>query len=313
MPRSRFRRSVSAVLPTLITLGLMAFVGRWFAIRWNVVMGAADRPAIAWGWIGISALLLILHAGTALAIWRQVLAAVGATITWGEAIDSFVPSLLARYVPGKVWANAMRVGLARRAGVRIGVGAGALLWETLVALGSAGVIAVAGLRGYSATGARSALLLVAGVLSVWIVAAIAVHHPRGESLLHRLGGTNPIRRPGALLPSVALTFLGWACFGAAHLAIVRALLPVGLEAFGVVAGGVALAWAGGYLAIVMPLGLGVRDGLLLVLLAGLLSPQQALMFVAVSRLVQLVVDTSITGLWLVRQITRRTALGTVTR
>ncbi len=110
-----------------------------------------------------------------------------------------------------------------------------------------------------------------------------------------------MRNPIALLPSIGMSFVGWMLFGGAQIAL--SVAPLGFDAFILIAGAVALAWAGGYLAIVMPLGLGVRDG---ILLAPVLSPQQALLFVALSQLVQLVVDATVTGGgWLVGQVGRR--------
>jgi glycosyltransferase 2 family protein len=313
MPAPRPSRPLVAILPTLLALALLAFAGRWFALRWQAVMGTAERPAIAWGWLGLAAFLLMVHASTAMVIWRQVLAAVGARLTWRETLDSFAPSLLARYVPGKVWANAVRLGLARRAGVRLGASAGAILWETQVALGTGGLVAFVGLSIAGEAQARTAGWLVLGVLAAWVVAAVVARRASGAALIERFGGAGPVREPAVLLPAVLTSVLGWVLFSLAHLAVVRAVAPVGLDALPVVAGAVALAWAGGYLAIVMPLGLGVRDGLLLVLLAGTLTPAPALLFVALSRLVQLAVDATITGGWLVRQLGRGGAAGAAPR
>ena len=60
----------------------------------------------------------------------------------------------------------------------------------------------------------------------------------------------------------------------------------------------------GYLAIVVPLGIGVRDGLLLVLLASLFDPAAALVFVALARVVQLGVDLALTSAWLLARRAR---------
>lgn len=302
-------RSVSdrllAALPTLLALLLLAVAVRWFSARWDVVLAGGPRPDVTWPWLLVAFGLLVAHAGSAVVIWRLVLRAVGAPLTFREALDSFVPSLLVRYVPGKIWANTIRLALTRRAGVRYGATTGAILWETLVAVGSAGIVALAGLAASAQQNAvRAAAVLVLATLGAWIATGLLVRHPRGAALLHRLGGTDPVRSPVALAPSVATSLVGWALYGTAHLAIVRALAPVGLDAWPLIVGTVALAWAGGYLAIVMPMGLGVRDGILLVLLAPLLDPARALLFVALSRLVQLAVDGSVTVGWIILQSMR---------
>jgi glycosyltransferase 2 family protein len=308
MPAPRPARPVLAALPTLLAVALLAVAARWFALRWDAVMAGDARPPVAFAWLVPAALLLGLHAASSVILWRSVLRAVGVTLSGREAVDSFVPSLLARYVPGKIWASAVRLELARRAGARLGAGAGAILWETLIALGSAGLVALVGLREAGRPEAvRAAALLAAGAAMVWVATAMLSRHPRGAAVLHRIGGTEPVRAPAALAPAVGAVLMCWALFAFAHLAIVRAVAPVGLESLPLVAGAVTLAWAGGYLAVVMPMGLGVRDGLLLVLLAPLLDPPGALLFVALSRLVQLAVDGGITAGWLLQRSLRRPA------
>lgn len=114
MTTPRSRHPLLTALPTLLAVALLGFAARWFMGRWEAVMAGGARPAIAWGWLGVAALVLLVHAAASMVMWRQMLRAVGSPLSLGDAIDSFAPSLLARYVPGKVWANAVRLGLARR-------------------------------------------------------------------------------------------------------------------------------------------------------------------------------------------------------
>lgn len=272
-------------------------------------MSSGERPPIALGWIAIAFVVLVLHAGSALLIWHRILGAVGARVPIRVAFDSFAPSLLARYVPGKIWANTVKLALARHAGVRYGATTGAILWETLIALGTAGAVAFVGLVGRAEPEtSRLAVVLVAFTLLAWTGARWMIRHPRGVALLERVASGDSLRRPRAFFAPLALSIAGWLLFGAAHWAVARAVAPVAATDLPLLAGAVALAWAGGYLAVVMPVGLGVRDGILLALLAPLLDPAQALVFVAVSRIVQLAADVAVTALWLIRpRVSRATA------
>jgi uncharacterized membrane protein YbhN (UPF0104 family) len=130
-----------------------------------------------------------------------------------------------------------------------------------------------------------------------MAAALMARQPRTAPLVERFGGTRLVRSPSMLAPAFWTSLVAWALYGSAHLAIARAVAPVGLDAWPLVTGAMAIAWAGGYVAM-MPVGLGVRDGIQLILLAPVLTPAQALLFVALSRLVQLAVDASITAGWL---------------
>jgi uncharacterized membrane protein YbhN (UPF0104 family) len=307
------RRSAGArllgALPTVLAVVLLVAAGRWFAARWAAVVGEGPAPTIAWGWIALAFALLLTQSVLLVTVWQRLLGAVGASLPWRTAADSIVPSLLARYVPGKVWANAARLALARRAGVALGVTTGALVWEALLGLSTTSVLAVAGLYGRTDQATfRSALLLLVLTIAGWGVAAVIARTPNGAALLRRFGGTAPVSRPAAIAPAFALSLVGLLFFAGAHLAVAIAVAPaslIGITDFPLVAGAVALAWAAGFLAFVMPVGLGVRDGLLLLLLAPLLDSPQALLLVALSRLVQLAVDGTITALWLLDRTMRR--------
>ncbi|MEX2181370.1 MAG: lysylphosphatidylglycerol synthase domain-containing protein [Gemmatimonadaceae bacterium] len=300
------RSSLRLALPALLSLVLVAVAVGWFADRWAAVAATGERPAVAWPWLALAAVLLVAHAFTALAIWHRAMRAIGAVFPWRTSLDLFAPSLLARYVPGKIWANALRLALSRRAGVRLGATTGAIVWETIIGLGTAGVVALAALSGGPDSRPRNAAaLLLAITATIWIVARLAVRHPRGAALLARFGSAELLRAPSALARAVPYALVGWFAYGLAHLAIARAVAPVTGADLPLVMGAVALAWAGGYLAFVMPVGLGVRDGLLLVLLAPLLEPAAALLFVALGRLVQLAVDAALTGVWLISAAARR--------
>lgn len=297
------RHRVLAALPTLLAVVLLVLAARWFAARWDAVAMQAARPDIAWGWIAVAFALLLAHAATAFTIWRQVLIAVGSPLPWREAADSWAPTLLARYVPGKVWAHAVRLALARRAGVSLTSSTGAILWEILLALGGAGLLALLGFIGRGDGPAfKAAIALLGGAALLWGIAVLVARHPRGSAMLTRIGGTAPARRPKALLPAFITGLVGWTCFGLAHVAVVAAVASVAPADVSVIVRAVALAWAGGFLAFVVPMGLGVREGLLLLLLAPVLDQPHALLFVALSRLVQLSVDALVTVAWL---LTRR--------
>jgi uncharacterized membrane protein YbhN (UPF0104 family) len=318
-----------ALLSAAVAVVVLVLAARWFAGQWEMAMAGIDRPPIAWGWVAVAALVLVVHALLACRIWQQVLAAVGAPLAWRQAFDAFAPSLLARYVPGKIWAHSVRVALGRRAGVRYGLSTGAIVWEAAVGLGSAAVVAAIGLAGRAPEGmVRGAVALFVACLAAWAVLALLARTARGAALLDRFGGTAPAREPRLLVPAFSTSLASWLVYGAAHLALVRALVPPGapIEAalgasaittmsgatdptastvfgatgFALLLGALALAWAGGYLVIVMPAGLGVRDGLLLLLLAPILDPARALLFVGLSRLVQFTVDAGITLGWLAR-------------
>jgi hypothetical protein len=308
-PRSSVTTRIWAAVSTVLALLLLALAAYWFRQRWREVIGLGPLPPISWPWVGLGALLLVAHAATSVRLWMQVVRATGARFTTREAVDTFMPSLLARYVPGKVWANGARMLLARRAGVTLGSVTGALLWEMAVVLFTAGIFALALLGGSSDRRdlllALTLCVVAAGALATLSVLAATARRAHDSRIARWLRGAEVVRSPVQLAPAFGTALMGWILYGAAHVAIILALGDVPAAAWPLVGGAVTIAWAGGFIAIFAPAGLGVRDGLLLVMIGAVLDPVRALLFVAVSRLAQVAVDVVLTAGWLGLRFTRR--------
>lgn len=266
---------------TLLAVATMFVAARWFVVQWRDVGVAGAGLALRPGWILAAALLLTMNAVAALALWRKVLAAAGVVLGWRAATDTFAPSLLTRYIPGRIWANAARMAVARRMGVGIVRSGSAVVWETLLAMTAALLVAWIGL-GQRLPPAFKGVVpgLLACAALAWILAAVNDRLPRGIA--------------AAWMVSLA----GWAAYSAAHVALALAITDVSIDQIGLLTGSLALAWAVGYLAIFVPLGFGIRDILLVQLLAPLFAPLEALAFVTIARLVQLGVDALLTVGWL---------------
>ena len=282
-----------SILGMLAGMALLAYVAapHWAAVR---AAGRGMSPL----WVLAAALALSLHYAIAFGIWLACLRATGARATARQAADTYVPSLLARYVPGKVWSYGVRMAIARRAGMSMTEVTGAVGWEMLLALAGAGVVALAVTPG-TAIDPRirmaTALFTLACFVMVAVVKLIA-SRPSAPSILRRLGlgGT----AGAGFLARLGLAHLaGWLVYGVAHWCLARAITPIGMDAFPLVTGAVALAWIGGYLALITPAGLGVREGLLTVLLAPHLGAGPVLVLAGASRLLAISLEIALLLAW----------------
>ena len=281
-PRGAVTGALS-IVGMLAGMALLAYVAapHWAAVR---VAGSGMSPL----WVLAAALALSIHYAVAFGIWLACLRATGARATARQAADTYVPSLLARYVPGKVWSHGVRMALARRAGMSMTEVTGAVGWEILLALAGAGVVALAATWN-TALDPRiriaTALFTIACFVMVAAVKLLA-SRPSAPAILRRLGlgGT----AGAGFLARVGVAHLaGWLVYGVAHWCLARAITPIGMDAFPLLTGAVALAWIGGYLALITPAGLGVREGLLTLLLAPHLGAGPVLVLAGGSRLLAL--------------------------
>lgn len=224
--------------------------------------------------------------------WRECYRALGMRLPIATAFHVFLISQIGKYVPGSVWPVLTQMEMARERGFSRSRAASASVISMLVGLVTAAI-------------ASTALFFTRGqeILSdYWYVALVIplagtlLAPPVLTRLLTVIGRL--LHRPfeastlssSHLLGSAGWAFLMWISFGGHAWLILRDLLPGRAPTFLEATGAFALAWAAGFLVIIAPAGVGVREAALVVSLGGLIVTSDALAFAIVSRVLLTIVD-----------------------
>jgi hypothetical protein len=272
-------------------------------LSWADLVRWRPRPVL----LALSLALLVgVYLSHAL-LWRRIMQDLGiGNPPLGTTFRVYFLASLGRYIPGKVWQLAGLAVLAARAGLPPGAAAAA---------------AVLGQFGFLATGllflgltlpewpaalqveapvtlplAAGAALLTAGGAALWLLVATPAGHGFREWLAAVLGARagDRIRAAFALADRVrprdaALWAAGyaasWVALGVAFALFAAAFHPAGVAAAPRFVGGtVAAAYLVGYLFVVVPAGIGVREGAMLLLLQQVMpQPGAALVISVLSR------------------------------
>lgn len=256
---------------------LLSVVGIVFVAQ-RLTSYAGEIGAIALGaghWLALIALATACGiAGILLAgAWGSLLQWLGVQQDWRWTLRVYATSQLAKYVPGNVMQFAGRQAM----GVAAGIGNGVLFKSTLAELALLCTLALifAPLAGLGPPLTLAPWLAVAGFV---VLAAIALFG------VVRLGGKYLLR--AGFYQFVYLVVAGTAFVGCALVAGIS-LSP---QQFPAVAGAYVLAWLGGLVTPGAPAGLGVREGLLLILLSPLGDPATILLAVLLGRVVTVTGD-----------------------
>jgi glycosyltransferase 2 family protein len=206
--------------------------------------------------------------------WGWLLGKLGVQATILRAGEIFIISQFAKYLPGNIAQFVGRVVLARRAGWQTGLIALSIVMENGFALGSAGVMTIAGFMlwsGLPASG-NSQFIIAATVLTLcWLAGTVLIRFILAKPpafLVKRIG----------LDPPVHLNYRALFCYFGIHVA---SFVVTGgaftLLLWGVGGGwppevwrvpaAVAIAWLAGYLVPGAPAGLGVREASLTAMLS----------------------------------------------
>ena len=275
---------------TAVVLAVVAgFFVATLAARWNDVISLKWR--LDPGLFVVATVLLALSYGLVAWLWGLALHRyAGTRISAGARI--WFLSNLARYVPGNIWSYVGAVELARREGVARRVTLAVMALTQVLSVGVAVAAGLPVLLAERASLGRPALL---GALVVAAGAGLAVLF-RGR-LLELARRRVPGFDPRELTPSagtvawlVAGYALYWVVTGLAFAALVAALHPLAAADVPLVVAAFAAAYAAGFLALLTPAGLGVREGVLVVALAPVLPAGPALVVALVSRVWMMLVE-----------------------
>lgn len=266
----RHRRSALAVarivLAALVVVAVV--VAGWR--NWTDVSG--HLRAMSPGALTLSLLLGMIAPLATMAGWRVILADLGTRLAVPPAAGIYFVGQLGKFLPGSVWSvlaqaeMGARLGIARRRTAVVGLIAVALSLVTGLAVGLPALPLL--LRREDSRVLGVAALLVMLLLLVALhprvlnrVIAQGLRRLRRDPLEHDLTGR-------AIALTTAWFLVAWLAAGASVAVLVPQLAPSvsGGDLLLVSLCGFALASAGGMIAVVVPAGVGVRDGLLVLLL-----------------------------------------------
>ena len=277
------------VVQGLVTLAVVAFVGRALARNWDQFRSLHVTLTIGPGWIAGSVLLVFLTYVMQVESWRRILAGWGQRLAFRAAARVWSLANLGRYVPGKVWSVAGLVVLAQQAGVEAGPAAASAFVLQAISLGT-GVAVVAAVAPGSAPPLRLAAAGLAAVLTITVLV-----WPRTARRLGRLvNATAPLEplRPSAVFAGAVLTVLSWGTYGAAFWMLTRGLVPDTPLPLTAAIGAFTLGYILGVLALFAPGGVGVRELVLIGLLAPFLGSGGAVAVSIASRLLLTVLEAT---------------------
>jgi len=254
---------------TLLALAIVVGVARYFQGILTHSQFDAQRLNLRFEFLVPAGLLYLLAHFCWAIFWVRLLHGQGIHVSWGVGLRAYFVSQLGKYVPGKAWVILMRVGILRHYGghplpvaitatyeTLCSMAAGALLGVLL--LPQLGVLPIELSSNVSALIAVAALPVALGVLNK--LAAKIVARKRGPD-------ARPLPAPSVFLLAQGLLHgaCGHCLLGLSLGLTIAAVVPESAamtDTYPADLGASAIAYVAGFVAIVVPGGLGVREWVL---------------------------------------------------
>ncbi len=263
----RVLNAAKVLLPFVVAF----FIGRVIYRNWQHVREAEWE--LAPGYLFVSFVLTACWFTVRPLVWCTLLKRFGYPIPFRSAYLVVRRAELSRYVPGTIWQYISRVYLAGRYGVPAAVCMAATFLETvLLILASLGP-AMWNLETLLPDLARFQRIL---LVAIPVGAAVLVH-PRVLNLWARVLSRalkQPYREMKVPWSTIALLwaiYLGvWVLHGLGAGVFVKGVMAIPLDRVPVMASYYALAWLVAMVSVIAPAGMGIRDGVLGLLLSQLM-------------------------------------------
>jgi hypothetical protein len=303
---------IAAALAVCCLAALLAIVRIW-----DTSAGAVSPDEISRVWAGLAAACMIAAVGTYAVCWFLLMRALERRpVALAAALQLFLVSWPGRYVPGSL----PHYGGRLLAGPRIGLSrpaiAASLAYENLFAVATSGILAVALLLARFRGGlAQSNWAIAAACVALLCACAL---HPSVARRAARLVASRVNRLRAVethLLGARAVVAIGTAytfaalCAGLSFYCGLRAVAPHDQPPLLLAIASYNLAGIAGVLAIFVPSGIGVREGVVVAMIGAAVSAPVALGAAVLVRLIAVVVDVLPMALIVATHAIRRTLAG----
>jgi glycosyltransferase 2 family protein len=259
--------------------------GAWVVVpQWDSVVAGLSKlslPLLAGSLVAVVGALL-----GAMLTWRTLLGDLGSPLPPRPAAKVFFVGQLGKYIPGTVWPMLAQMEMGRDLGVPRTRSAAAFFLMMPIQLAT-GLLVTLVTLGW---GAYGWLLLLVPVLLVLLEPKV-VNAVIGFGLrkLRREPLERPLSRRG-MLTALGWSLAGWICYGLHLYLVAPELGPV----FAV--GAFALSWCLGIMTVVVPAGAGVREAVMVTVLAPAMDTGAAIAVALVSRVVIILGDLICAGM-----------------
>jgi len=274
-----------------VTLGSIVVLASFYFLASRLVRDSHDVPFARLHFspaqlAAAFAILLFLHFPLYGWLWRTILSTLGTSIRTSTATAITAVSAIGKYAPGKVWFTLGRMSLVKQEGVK----------EDTVLVSVALEIAFTLLAGLMLLGSAVALVprgQVPGPVYLLFLLAplclLVLYPPVMNRLLSV--GLKWLRRPpiklqltyGRLLAILGICLLDWTAQGFGSFVLIGSFCPLSIRQLPVLLGGYAISWMTGFLVLISPAGLGVREGVFTLILKTVVPEPLAIVAALVTR------------------------------
>jgi uncharacterized membrane protein YbhN (UPF0104 family) len=281
MPRGKVLRAAKIAFAIAVAI----FIAAAIATQWSALREAAASAHPRWGYIALSCALVLANYALLIQAWRVLLLGWGGSLGFWESARIWTISNLGKYLPGKVWVIGSAAVMVQARGISAAAAVGASVLGQLINI-------LAGFVVLAATGAGVLRVPTAGVVAIAVLGGAGLHAPPVLPRLGRIAAR--VARRDIVIPrmphsaiwiAAAISVASWVLYGVAFRLLTLGVLSSAQGAPGLYVAIYTSSYLAGFLALIAPGGVGVREVVMATALKGAgFGTGDAILLVVASRI-----------------------------
>ncbi len=285
------KKIISTLRPLFgITVSVLAviFIGRYLWLQRSAVLTlfSTSQPHL----LLISAIFFLLYYLCRILGWSLLLGQLGYNFAFKESAFIWTVSEAYRYIPGNVWSVVGRVDFLNAAGIKAAVAVSSWILEMILITVTSFISALVLIL--PVTGNLPLLVIILMLLGLVFINKKPVCRKLERVLnRHRVGSTFNSCLSLFFAPKlIAVYTAGWLFFGFGGVALTAAFVTVRPSGLLVISAVVIISWLIGYISLITPMGLGVREAAFIFLANNVLTAPVAVLISVSLRLCQVITE-----------------------
>ena len=281
LPQGRVLRAAKAAFAAAVIIAIIAVL----VSQWSELQAAAASARPRWSYIALSCALVLADYALLIQAWRVLLQGWGGSLGFWEGARVWTISNLGKYIPGKVWVIGSLTVMAQDRGISGTAAVGAALIGILINI-------LAGFVVLAVTGAGVLKVPTIGVVAIILVGAAVLLAPpilpwfgRLVARITRRDIVIPRMPHRAIWIAASISVLSWVLYGLALRVLTVGVLSRAPGPPGLYIAIYTSSYLAGFLALIAPGGVGVREVVMATALRGAgFGTGEAILLVVASRI-----------------------------
>ncbi|MGB3340963.1 MAG: lysylphosphatidylglycerol synthase domain-containing protein [bacterium] len=274
---------IRKILPVLIIILIFIFLAKNLLVNWGNIPFQNLHFNVFF--IGVSFLALIIHFLSYSRSWQEVMRILGSNISFVQSTWMIATTQIAKYLPGRVWYMVGRVYVGKNEKLKGESLAISMVLETCLLLVTSSIIFL--ICTVLTGNYKINNIIIAAVL---VIIAVIIMHPTILTWMSNLA-LRILKRPRIKISvryiqilKMSIYFFGlWIAQIAGFYFLINAIYQVPISDIFVLASAHTLSWIIGFIVLFAPSGLGVREGVLTLMLSTIMPTPLAIAISFVSR------------------------------